>query len=398
MGKKKLLFVITHMGLGGAEKALVSLFHALDYQKYDVDLLMYSGGGINLQYVPSQVNILPAITENISYFADSMDVIKIAARKRDFLTIIRILYYYSKKKIICHNNEAEIRYYNWRFIRKYIKNNDKKYDTAVAFLDGTPHYYVIEKVTAQKKICWVHNDYSKMDVCLKDEEYLNKADVVATISPKCVDEIKKKFPSIKNVELVYNLNSPSLIKSLSNEIINDRAYFEEKRVKLLSVGRICEQKAYHLAVKAAVLLKKKGIDFHWYILGEGELRNAIQEQINDSKLEDCFTILGVRDNPYPYMKEADYIIQTSLYEGKSIALDEAKILQKLIVCTNYNSAKDQIEDGHTGVLVAISAEGICEGIVNLMNNQELSNRILADLRKEDYSIKEYLCKYEKVFS
>ena len=397
MKKVKVLFVITSMGLGGAQRALVSLFNSINYEEYEVDLLLYYDGGFNLKFVPENVNILPSVTKNVEYFCDTKEILKRASRNNDFQTCARALAYLLLKKIKAKGNEAVIRFYNWKFLSKYIPEYEKKYDVAISFLDGTTNYYVIDKVAAKKKVCWVHNDYSKIDVCLKDYQYLKKAHTVATISPKCVDEIHKLFPRLDNVELVYNINSPALIKKLSCEIIDDPIYFEEKRLKILSVGRITEQKAFHLAVEAADLLNKKNINFHWYILGDGELHDRIQQLINEKKLNGKFTILGLRENPYPYIAKADIIVQSSIYEGKSIVLDEAKILNKIIVCTNYNSAIDQITDEETGLLVPISGQGIADGIDRIIHNQELSNHILQELSTTSFSIDEYYKKYKQIF-
>ena len=80
---------------------------------------------------------------------------------------------------------------------------------------------------------------------------------------------------------------------------------------------------------------------------------------------------GLTPNPYPYMKRADLLVQPSRVEGKSIVLDEAKILGKAIVVTNYPSVYDQIEDGVTGIITGMEPEQIADGIQRVLEDAGL---------------------------
>jgi glycosyltransferase involved in cell wall biosynthesis len=122
-----------------------------------------------------------------------------------------------------------------------------------------------------------------------------------------------------------------------------------------------------MAIVAARLLKNDGYLFRWFILGEGELKEKMQNQIEQMGLKDYVVLLGIKQNPYPYIKNANVIIQTSRNEGKSIVLDEAKILWRPIVSTMYDSATDQIINGNTGLLSDISSEGIYKAVRNLLD-------------------------------
>lgn len=383
------------MGLGGAEKALVSLLNSIDYSKYDIDLQLYNGKGFNLQFIPSNVNVLNPISENNEYYKRFKPLIKDQLSKGRIDVVLRRLLFGMAS--VFAKNDVEAKYYQWRFVRKYIQNNPKKYDIAIGYLDGTPHYYVIDKVSADKKICWIHNDYSKMPTCKKDYNYLKKADKVVTISPKCVEEVKHYFPKLREVDLAYNINSPTLINQLANMFYPEE-YQDCNSFKILSIGRLCEQKAYHFAVKAAKILKEKGHDFQWFIIGDGELKEELLHLIKSENVNDCIHLLGLKENPYPYIKNCDLVVQCSIYEGKSIALDEAKILHRPIVCTDYNSARDQVIDQVEGLIVPISENGVAEGIEQLMSDSSIVLAIKENLSKEDYLQNEYLDKYESIFN
>lgn len=392
--KRQILISITHLGLGGAEKALVSLLNVIDYNKYDVDLQLINDDGFNLKFIPDNVNYLGVLYQNNPYLLPLKQLIIKMFPKVRLDVLFRKLFYVARSK---GKNQEEKRFLFWQYAKPYIKHSAKKYDTAIAFLDGHPHYYIIDKVSADFKVLWVHNDYSKMPICKDVISYFKKADCVSTISQKCADELQKLFPELTSIRLVYNINSPELIWKLSNESTVDPRYFDIRIPKILSIGRICEQKAYHLAVEAAKLLKQDGVDFKWYILGDGELRNEIEKQVCELGVEEQFIILGVRSNPYPYIKEATVIAQTSIFEGKSIALDESKIMKKPIVCTNYNSAKDQIKNGINGLLVPITAEGIACGIKELLLYPEKQKSLITNLEREDFGVNDSLDNYYKLF-
>ena len=392
---KKLLFVITHMGLGGAEKALVSLLNNLDYSKYEVDLQLYNGRGFNLQFIPKEVKVLNPVAENCEYF-ERFKTLLVHQMKKGRIDVVGRRLYYAVLAAIFAKNEAEVKYYQWRFVQKYLNVYPKHYDVAIGFLDGSPNYYVIDKVNAAKKICWVHNDYSKMPTCKKDYRFLNQADLVATISPKCVEEIRRFFPKLNSVELVYNMNSPILINELAT-LYEPEEYKNVDSFIILSIGRLCEQKAYHFAIRAAHILKMKGINFQWFIIGDGELRDRLSKLIVDVDVADCFHLLGLKENPYPYIKNCDIVVQCSTYEGKSIALDEAKILHRPIICTDYNSARDQVEDQEEGIVVPISETGVAEGVERIIFDRALYQKIVKKLAGKDYSQTEYLEKYLDIF-
>ena len=172
---------------------------------------------------------------------------------------------------------------------------------------------------------------------------------------------------------------------------------EENRKILLSIGRLSPQKGFDFAIDAARILKDEGLKFIWFIIGQGELKEKLQEQIKQKHLEDCFVLLGVRENPYPYIKNADLVIQPSRYEGKSVVLDETKILAKPLIVTNYPTVHDQIMDGKEGVIVDIAAEAISNGIMELLNNEILYESIKNYMTNNEYGNVSEMVAYYKLF-
>ena len=137
-----------------------------------------------------------------------------------------------------------------------------------------------------------------------------------------------------------------------------------------------------MAIEACRLLVDKGIEIAWYVIGEGEERQRLERMIADYGLQRHFILLGLKDNPYPYVKQADIYVQPSRFEGKSIAIDEAKILQKPIVVTSFSTAADQITHERNGLIVEMSAEAVADGIERFVKDDSLRSRCVAALRAE----------------
>ena len=136
---------------------------------------------------------------------------------------------------------------------------------------------------------------------------------------------------------------------------------------------------------------------HWWIVGDGELRECLEKQVRSNGVEQYLTFLGSKSNPYPYMNNADLIVQTSRWEGKSVVLDEAKILGKPILATAYATVKDQVENGKEGVIVEMNAESIAKGIECLVEDESVLNRIRNYLMARDYGNQSEIVKYYKLF-
>ncbi|MBF0950310.1 MAG: glycosyltransferase, partial [Alloprevotella tannerae] len=146
----------------------------------------------------------------------------------------------------------------------------------------------------------------------------------------------------------------------------------------LTIGHVLKAKGIDLAIEAASQLKKKQIDFKWFFLGkiiESDWLSLIEKE----GLSDNFVFLGVRPNPYPYLKTVDIYVHPSRFEGKSIALDEAKILCKPIVATNFSTVNDQFEDRVNASICEMNGDALADAIIELAANKELRQSYVAYL-------------------
>jgi glycosyltransferase involved in cell wall biosynthesis len=145
-------------------------------------------------------------------------------------------------------------------------------------------------------------------------------------------------------------------------------------VRLLTVGRLTEPKALDISIRAMKLLKGDGIQARWYVLGEGDERNALTRLIHKLGLEQDFVLLGSSDNPYPYFKQTDIYVQASRHEGKSIAVQEAMFLGCPVLLSDCSGNREQITDGIDGALCDLTPESIAEHIKTLIQDEELRKR------------------------
>ena len=149
---------------------------------------------------------------------------------------------------------------------------------------------------------------------------------------------------------------------------------------LLSLGHICINKGSDIALEVAVQLKKKGIDFEWLFAGSISKDMDYLHYVEQRDLNDNIRFLGPVKNPYPYIKEADIFVHLSRFEGKSIALDEAKILCKPIVVTNFSSVHDQFEDGMNASICEMNVDSATQHILELLHDKNLQDKYIQNLK------------------
>ena len=382
------------MGCGGAEHSLINLLEALDTARYKVDLLIFNPEGELISQVPSTVSILTP-DRRLRFLSTNNKAVML----RNFSALAAGALIAYRLHLGAGGSNYVRCQKKWRYAyHDVIKPLPRHYDVAVAYMHSLPSYYVIDKVKADRKILWVHNDYSQLKGGKDfDRRFFDEADAIVTISEQCVKEIIKVFPEVTaKTRCIRNLIPDSKIRQKACEYI-PQEYKEYKGEKLVSIGRLTRQKGFDYAIEAAKILKGRGIDFRWFIIGSGELQRDLQEQIVRFGVEDQVLLLGPRENPYPYLKGADVVVQTSRYEGKSIVLDEAKILCKPIVVTDYSSVRDQFIDDVNGKIVPINAEAIASGIASMIEDPKCCVLLSANLQREPSVFKTEIQKYYSVF-
>lgn len=378
--KKRILIAIHYLEIGGAESALIGLLSNIDYERVDVDLFIYDHRGEMMKYIPTQVNILPQITEYSMLERPIAELLRRGYFKLAFARLNAKRVHRNNLKNVKTNSDGSVFYYISESTLPYLPkiNPNVKYDVAISFL--TPHQFVREKVQADKYIAWIHTDYSKVYVNAdKEESVWASYDNIVSISDGVTDAFLSVFPSLSEKIIVLpNLLPSSLIQEKANEFIPDDMVGDG--IKILSIGRFCEAKNYDNVPHVAKILKEKGLRFRWYLIGYGD-SSAIENAISETNMSEYVVILGKRDNPYPYLKHCDIYAQPSRYEGRSVTVEEAKLLCKPILLTNYPTAKWQINNGIDGVISEMDNESIASALFMMSNDGALRLSLSEYLQK-----------------
>lgn len=386
--KTKIVFVLPNMNMGGAERSLINLLNEFDYNRYEVDLFLISKNGGFLNQIPKQVNLLPT-SELYQIFANKPFQILIRLFKINRLDLIwNKLIFAFLSRIIKNSNYAE--QYLWKYLKAFFPIQPKQYDVAIGYLEKTSNYIAMDVFKAKKKILYIHSDYKEFGMIRKfDLPFFEKANYIVTVSRNCVNSLISEFPELAyKFKKIENISSVSLIHQKANQKIH-----EDLNGSIVSVGRLVEAKAFDRAISALKILRDRNINIQWFVIGEGELRISLENQIRELKLSEYFHLLGERENPYPYINNALIYCQTSKVEGKSIAMDEAKILEKPILVTNYPTVKDQITHLENGYICNMDSNAIANGLEFMIKNPELRELFSINLSKEAFRFEEELNKF-----
>ena len=398
---QKLLFIMDTFPLGGISKSLLALLNELDYSKYEIDMLLMRQEGIFVPMIPRQVTLLPEPLP--MEFRDPHP-------KNLLRNLLRLPFHewlkwagFSMK--CCFARIVGGLHRHIQVMDTWLGHNtpsvNKHYDAAIAYQGGRCIYYLVEKIDAKVKIGYVHTDYkmSEVDYMLKptDKCYFPRLSAIVTISQKSLIE---EFPEIANkINVIENICSPRLIRSLANDPIHDYDEGLDVGVRIVTMGRFDIQvKGIDIAIAAAKILRTEGVKFRWYFVGDGNQRPKVEKLISDNALQEDFILLGAKANPYPYIRQCDIYVQPSRYEGKSVALDEVKALQKPVVVTNFSTVYDQFIDGKTALICEMTPTDVANKIKRLIEDKALRNSLVSNLQQEKVGNEEQARVFESLIS
>lgn len=366
--KKRILFMIGTLQSGGVSKSIVNLLNTMDRTTYDVHLLLLDrAGDILSQYLPSDVTVhVNQEIENLHRGLSGVRALLLTGHLwLAFGSLLRML----MSKISRAWAGRWLAYLMPRF-------TDLTFDLIIDYGGQQQLYYMVDKLNGKKKITFFHNDYSKWPYYYAaDRLYYPKVDQILSISQTCVDVLKAYFPDCKDkISVMQNISSPVLITKQANEVVD----LPQAPLLLASLGHIMRRKGTDFSIDAAKILQEKGVEFKWMLVGKVIEKDLIK-RIEQEGLADRFVFLGIRSNPYPYIKAADIYVHPSRFEGKSIALDEAKILCKPIVVTNFSTVHDQFEDGVNASICEMDGRALADAIIKLATDKELRQSYVAYL-------------------
>lgn len=406
-GLKRILIAMHYMELGGAEMALLGLLQSVDPERAEVDVFIYAHRGELMPYIKEKgegksekFHLLPEVKE----YAMLEEPIALLVKKGYWRLALARLWgrwedrRYQKYNVKGLESNSHVVFQQHRTVKCLPKiNPEVEYDLAISFL--TPHYIVLDKVRAKKKLGWIHTDYTNVFINREMELRMwERLDVISSISLDVSEKFAEVFPSLKDRIIdIENILSPRFIRMRSEEPCP--IFENEPSLKLLTIGRysrakkmedipfLCRRLRNELFRDAPREQARRGVrDVKWYIIGYGspEIEQQVKDEIRKEGMEEHVILLGKQSNPYPYIRTCDVYVQPSRYEGKSITVREAQILCKPVIVTHYPTATSQIKDGQDGVIVPLEREACAEAMIEVLRDEKLLNSLTEYLRTHDY--------------
>ena len=350
---KNILFGITGLTIGGAERVLIDIANKLS-AKYNITILtIYAKGELEKQLC-DKVKLKSIYNEKYSELNKVQKIMK-------SLSLL-----FLKKKMY----------------DKYVKGD---YDVEIAFLEGPITRLFSVKNDKIKKIAWIHNDItsvfgegvkSKLKK-LVDEKIYSKFRKLIFVSNDNLKKFNDIYPDINVAKkVIYNYIDENRILKKSKETLDIE--FKQGVINFVTVARLVPQKAIDRLIKVHTKLIKENMMHCFYVIGEGIEYQKLKQLIKENNVQETFKLVGKIDNPYPFIKNSDYFCLFSKFEGYGMVLEEAKILHKPILITN-TAAREAVQN-YSNSYIADNTE---EGIYNLLKNI-LNNKIGRDKNTEIY--------------
>lgn len=375
MKKKHLLFVIDSLGVGGAEKSLLTFLSVLDYSRFDVDLQLFGYGGILEQYLPKEVKLLPPLT-----LTRRLQRYPFYLLYNTTLLWSRIRFSVSiKKKGL---RPQDITRLFWKNFSNHI-DFTKEYDVSIAYGQNLPSVYVSQRTLAKKKLAWVNGEYAPTGFNFSFyKSCYQQIDNIVTVSQSANIKLLETYPDFQpKTTVIMDMVDGRVIEQMSMAECGIKI---EKDVPfLLTMARLNKpQKGYDMALETCRILKERGVNFRWYALGEGPYRSEMEQYIKEHKLEDTFILLGALPNPYPILRQCTLYVQTSRHEGFGLSIAEARILNKPVVTTEFDAVYAQMVPGENGLVVPQDPVAVADAVERLLSDADLYQHIVGYLKQE----------------
>lgn len=374
--KKNIIFVSTALWIGGIESALVNLLNSIDYNKFNVTVLITYNYTDMAHRIPKECNLIIADRDKLISFKKPYKYSRLfhLLEKPQNASKLRLFLW----KMLCFFLKAPEAHLYAKYVKKQMKS--QKFDTAIIYSDVVAET-AVKGIQADKYIMFYH--HGAMRKVYHDKYGYKRSSKIVAVSHSQAEALREFRHEYKNkIIAINNIIDVDDIKKRSEE--KSDIEFSKDKFNIVSCGRLSPEKGMDLAIEACKTLVDKGYtNFKWWVVGGGPIEKDLQEQIKRLEVEDYIQLLGMQSNPYPFIAKSDLLVQPSRFEGHSVAIMEAKILGTPIVATKA-AAKEQIQHRTNGVLCDTTAESIATAIEKVLNDKELLKKITIAITKEDF--------------
>ena len=374
--KKKILFISEALWIGGIESALCNLLHRMDYEKYDVTCLVLRGSLEMADKIHPNCRLLVADREKTFTFSKTYKFSRLyhLTEHTENPSQLHRTMMWAVPAIKYLENRIYIRY-----IQEQVRG--EHFDTCVIYSDRAAET-AVRAIDAERYLMFYHHGAMRREY--HDEIGYRKADKIITVSNFVGQKLRQFRPKYADkMTTLHNLTDVEGIRTKAAAPIPEE--FENGKFHIVSCGRVSPEKGMDLAVEACAKLVNMGHDnIHWWIVGGGPDFQAVQARAAELHLDDHLTLLGMQDNPFPYIRRAALYVQPSRFEGYPMTVLEALVLGKPIVSTDNGGAGEMLTEGVTGTLCPISAEDIAQAVHGLLNDRTLLDQMRRNVENTDF--------------
>ena len=358
------LFFTSELGGGGAEKHLVRVASHLDRSRFRVSVAVARGGGSYEAELPADVRLHALGTRRVTAAAFPF----------------RALVEREAPDLVC-------------------SVMDHANCVALAAGIGRAGPPVVACVQIPPGIELRRGVRGRAILAVLPSLYRRAARVVA-LSRGVEGDLRSLVPGIgPKLELVYNAGYDEAVLRLSREAPEEAPPPGEGPV-LVACGRLAPQKAFDVLLRAFRRVRDRGPARLW-IVGEGPLRGALEEEARGLGLSADVWFAGFRANPYAYMRAADVFVLSSAYEGFGNVIVEAMAVGTPVVSTDCpHGPSEIIRDGQSGLLAAVGdADALGDAVLRVLGDAHLRARLAAEgeARARDFSAARIAGEYGEVF-
>lgn len=374
--KKRVLFVINSLWGGGAEKVFQTLLCNLDRDKYDITVYSVNQACLEAPY--------PTVGVEYRYLFGQSAKSGLERFKLRLTNKLKLLVYYHLSP-------------TW-FYRLFVRG---RYDVEVAFIEGYATRVVSGSTNKRsKKLAWVHIDLEKnhwTDIAYRsrkeEESVYSRFDSVPVVSGSVCTSMKSLYPKLETLLVVQNPVDEKFIRSQSAAF---KAEFPSAAIKLVSIGRLENQKGYDRLLPIVKRLIDDGYDLSLTILGDGTQRRSLESYIDDNDLSEMVSLPGFQSNPYPWLAGADLFVCSSRSEGYSTVVTEALVLGLPVITTDCAGMDELLGSGRYGMIVDNDDEALYNGLKTLVSDFEKIGeyRNLVSERGKDFRLSTLMSQIE----
>lgn len=250
------------------------------------------------------------------------------------------------------------------------------YDAVCVVSEASKLRGAVSKLDGPKKIQWIHTDYAAWreqsswtrNITRHDGEIYCRFDAVVCLSEGLKDKFVRIFPQLEEkAAAIPNFIQYDRIRELGERPLTIAV--DHAKRNLITVGRMEGEKRYDLVLQAAQELKLHGVEFHWYLVGDGPLLEEMQTMSRQMGLEQEVTFTGRLENPCPLMKRCDAFVLLSDYEGAPVTIDEAKVLGVPVLARDVGGIKEQLNDEQWGRVFSLREDCVIGKLADMEDTQ-----------------------------